>query len=167
MRRFVVGVMGPGEAADEAAIRAARALGRLIASEGWVVLSGGRDAGVMRAVNRGAKEVAGSLTVGVLPSAQAPVSPDVDIVIVTEMQSARNNINVLSSDVVVACGNAGPGTASEIALALKARKPVVLLAADPDTAAYFSRLGGDRVSLAQTPQDAIAVIKRLRESPEV
>ena len=42
------------------------------------------------------------------------------------MGSARNCINVLSSQVVVACPG-GMGTLSEIALALKYSKPVILL----------------------------------------
>ena len=43
-RRFVVGVMGPAEGADGASLAAARELGALLAREGWVVLTGGRDA---------------------------------------------------------------------------------------------------------------------------
>jgi hypothetical protein len=42
------------------------------------------------------------------------------------MGSARNYINVLTSEVIVACGAGGAGTASEIALALKSNKFVVL-----------------------------------------
>src|SRR5262249_47622262 len=126
MRRPIAGVMGPGEEATDADCANAFTLGQLLAEDGWVVLSGGRDAGVMREVNRGAKSV-GGLTVGILPAASASVSPDVDIVIVTEMHNARNNVNVLSSDVVIACGDGGPGTVSEIALALKAGKPVILI----------------------------------------
>jgi len=42
------------------------------------------------------------------------------------MADARNLINVLSSDVVVACPGSA-GTVSEIALALKNSKPVILL----------------------------------------
>ncbi len=41
-------------------------------------------------------------------------------------RSARNNVNVLSSSVVVSVGM-GPGTASEVALAIKAGKHTVLL----------------------------------------
>ena len=71
MRRFTVGVMGAGENAAASDLQNAFRLGELIAWEGWVVLSGGRRAGVMQEVNRGAKQVAGSLTVGILPTAQA------------------------------------------------------------------------------------------------
>lgn len=57
-RRPVVGVIGSEGAA---AVRNARELGELLAREGWVVVSGGRDSGVMRAVNEGAA-AAGGLT---------------------------------------------------------------------------------------------------------
>ena len=70
MAKAVAGVVGPGEDAKPADLTNARELGRLFAMDGWVVLSGGRDAGVMREVNRGAKSV-GGLTVGVLPSASS------------------------------------------------------------------------------------------------
>jgi hypothetical protein len=165
MRRFVVGVMGAGEGADEHAVADAYRLGALIAEAGWVVLSGGRDAGVMRAVNAGAKQVPGSLTVGILPGADARPGPDVDIVIVTDMGNARNNVNVLSSDVVVACGRGGAGTVSEIALALKAGRPVILLGVDPEAAAFFRDLSQDRVVVAHTPDEAVAAIRRLHPPP--
>jgi uncharacterized protein (TIGR00725 family) len=154
--------MGPGEEAGPADLTAAFQLGRLLAQEGWVLLSGGRDAGVMREVNRGAKTVAGSLTVGVLPSASAPVAPDVDVAIVTEMHNARNNINVLSSHVVIAVGNGGPGTASEVALALKAGKPVILLGADELSRSFFQRLGKGRVLVADSPEAAVAAARPFR-----
>lgn len=162
MRRFIVGVMGSGEGATPDSVAKALELGMLIAQEGWVVLTGGRDVGVMRAVNQGAKKIAGSLTVGILPSAATIPSPDVDIVIVTDMHQARNNINVLSSDVVVACGYGGPGTVSEIALALKAGKSVILLGADAASVAYFQRLGKRQIHVALEAHAVIAKIKELR-----
>src|SRR5690242_2134652 len=99
MRRFIVGIIGQGEDASPVDEALAELLGELVAKERWVVLTGGRDAGVMRAAARGAKKVEGSLTIGILPDKRAVPSPDIDIVIVTDMNEARNNINVLSSDV--------------------------------------------------------------------
>jgi hypothetical protein len=115
----------------------------------------------MRAANQGAKQIQGSLTVGILPSASAAVSPHVDIAIITDMGSARNNINVLSSRVVVACGATGPGTVSEIALALKAGKPVVLLGADPAASAFFQGLGGSQIGVADTPESAVEAVRHI------
>jgi len=158
-RRPVIGVMGAGEA-DAATLGDARRLGRLIAEAGWVVLSGGRPAGVMDAVSAGAKEVPGSLTIGILPSGPVgPVSAHVDVAIFTGMGDARNAINVLTSDVVVACGSGGPGTASEVALALKAGRPLVLLGASSDASTFFHRIAGaGQIHEATTPAEAVAVI---------
>ena len=78
--------------------------------------------------------------VGVLPHASdRDISDAVDIAIMTGMGSARNNINVLSSDVVIACGM-GAGTASEVALALKANKPIVLLTQHLESQLFFKTL---------------------------
>ena len=160
MAKTLIGVMGPGQSACEADISNAYELGAEIAKHGWVVLSGGRDSGVMDAVNRGAKDAQG-LTLGILPdSDRSAVSSAVDIAVVTGMGSARNNINVLSSEVVVACG-LGSGTASEIALALKAEKPVVLLGTGEKCEQFFSSLDQEKVFVAKTPVDAAQVVKRL------
>jgi uncharacterized protein (TIGR00725 family) len=137
-------------------------LGQLLAEADWVVLTGGRDAGVMREVNRGAKTVPGSLTVGILPSATASVAAGVDVAIVTEMHNARNNINVLSSHVVIAFGDGGPGTASEVALALKAGKPVILLGADELSQRFFGRLGAGKVITVATPEEAAEAARAFR-----
>jgi uncharacterized protein (TIGR00725 family) len=154
--------MGPGEGACLLDLEAAFRLGRLLAQEGWVVLSGGRDAGVMREVNRGAKTVPDSLTVGILPSAATPAAPGVDVAIVTEMHNARNNVNVLTSHVVIAFGDGGPGTASEIALALKAGKPVILLGADELSRRFFERLGEGKVLAVATPEEAVEAARAFR-----
>lgn len=160
MGRFVVGVMGPGANAAERDVRAAYELGRAIALEGWVLLTGGRAAGVMDAATRGAHD-AGGLTVGVLPTEdESAATEHAELLILTGMGQARNNINVLSSSVVVACGM-GAGTAAEVALAVKARKPVVLLNSGEEAAAFFKSLGGDRVSTADTPARALDLIKRI------
>jgi uncharacterized protein (TIGR00725 family) len=112
--------------AGSGSLAAARELGALVAERGWIVLTGGRPAGVMAAACAGAKQVRNSLTLGILPGADGAGS-DVDIAVFTAMGDARNAINVLSSDVVVACGVEGAGTSSEVSLALKAVKPVILL----------------------------------------
>jgi uncharacterized protein (TIGR00725 family) len=150
--------MGAGEGAAPDEVTQARRLGELIARQGWVLLSGGRDAGVMREVNRGAKLVEGSLTIGILPDAKAQISEFVDVAIITDLGQARNNINVLSSDVVVACGRGGAGTASEIALAIKAGKPVILLAGDQASRAFFQTLTDHHLFTADTPEQVIEII---------
>lgn len=160
-RRPIIGVMGAGEA-GRGSLEAAGRLGYLIADAGWVVLTGGRPAGVMDAASAGAKRVPGSLTVGILPSGHGgPVSEHVDVAIYTGLGDARNAINVLSSDVVVACGVEGPGTASEVALALKSRRPTVLLAPSPAALEFFRGLAReDGLYAVETPDEAVGLIER-------
>jgi uncharacterized protein (TIGR00725 family) len=155
--------MGAGQASRESLV-AARELGRLIAEHGWILLTGGRPLGVMDAACAGAKEVAGSLTLGILPSTTGGVAAGVDIAVFTGLGDARNAVNVLTSDVVVACGVEGPGTASEVALALKAEKPVILLCAAPAATAFFRTVtGAGRLQEARTPADAVQQIEKLLE----
>jgi uncharacterized protein (TIGR00725 family) len=159
-RRPIIGVMGAGEP-QPATLDAARRFGRLVAEAGWALLTGGRPAGVMEAASAGAKSVAGSLTIGILPTGpEGLVSRHVDVAIFTDAGDARNVVNVLSSDVVVACGVEGPGTASEVALALKAGRPTILLGASAAAKAFFREVAGSRpIHEAATPEAAIALIE--------
>ena len=156
-QRPVVGVVGTGKDGGPA-VQNARQLGALIAAEGWIVLSGGRNAGVMSAVSEGAKSN-GGLSIGLLPDKSSRVAPDVDVAIFTDLNNARNNLIGLSSNVIVACGLDGPGTASEVALALKNGKKVILLGADATAQAFFKAMRRDSVYFADTPQQAIQLIK--------
>jgi len=153
---MIIGVMGGGHVNEADADHAFR-LGQLIAQHGWVLLNGGRNCGIMDASANGAKQ-AGGLTVGILPDEDTTRASDyIDIPIVTGMGSARNAINVLSSDIVVACPG-GTGTLSEIALALKAGKTVVLLNMDPGSAFDGYRRAGSLLE-ARDPEHAIELIK--------
>jgi uncharacterized protein (TIGR00725 family) len=159
-RKTIIGVMGPGTQAREVDLRYAEQLGALIAQEGWVLLTGGRKVGVMDAASRGAKCAQG-LTIGILPTADLDsLSDAIDIPIRTDMGNARNNINVLSSDVVIACGM-GTGTASEVALALKNDKQVILLNNHSESEKFFRVLAPKSVFLAKTPQEAIRRVKTI------
>ena len=165
MRKLVVGVMCPGDNAPQSAIDIAYELGKLIAQEGWILLSGGRKQGAMGAVNEGAKSENG-LTVGIIPTKDNYNTSDfVDISILTDMGSARNNINVLSSDVLIIIADGmGAGTVSEAALALKAKKHIIFLKANEVTIAFFQALKKEQVRIAATPQEAIAQVKKLIHS---
>lgn len=159
MAKTIIGVMGPGDGATEQEINLATRLGNLIAKEDWVLLTGGRNVGVMETASKGAKE-AGGLTVGILPSDNnRDASKYLDIQIRTGMGSARNNINVLSSDVVVACGS-GAGTTSEIMLALKADKPVVLLNPTPELVDFIQTLPYPEPEITESPEQAIRLIQK-------
>jgi uncharacterized protein (TIGR00725 family) len=156
-RKPVIAMIGAGHDV-EPAVSNARRLGQLIAESSWVLITGGRDAGVMKAANEGAKVVKDSLKIGILPDRDAEISPAVDVAIITDTGAARNNIIVLSADVVVACGVDGPGTASEVALALKNGKNVILLGADDAALRFFCQIGTGRVHTVATPEEAVRII---------
>jgi len=161
-RKPIVGVMGGAEV-DAHVCALARELGKRIAERGWVLLNGGRDAGVMRASAAGAHE-AGGTVIGILPDADASrAAPDLDHVIVTGMGDARNLINVLTSDVVIACPG-GAGTLSEVALALKNGKRVILLGWDAGEAfVEFQRSG--LLTTVLEPQDAVLQVAEALPHP--
>jgi hypothetical protein len=156
MRKIAIGVMGAGENATDSDRTSAYELGKAIALQGWVLLTGGRNAGVMDAASRGAKSVDG-LTIGILPGNDtSSISEAVDIAIVTGMGNARNNINILSSDVIIACGM-GAGTVSEIALALKANKPIILFNFDQESKAFFQKLSSRNLYFVNSISEVIKV----------
>jgi uncharacterized protein (TIGR00725 family) len=117
-----IAVVGAGDATD-AESAAAEEVGRGLASAGAVVVCGGLD-GVMAAACRGAK-AAGGTTVGLLPGRdRGAANAWVDVAIPTGLGEARNALVVRAADALVAVGGEY-GTLSEIALALKAGKPVI------------------------------------------
>jgi uncharacterized protein (TIGR00725 family) len=155
-RKPIIAIVGTGQEL-EPSISDARSLGCLIADCGWVLITGGRSSGVMKAANEGAK-AANGLTIGILPDGRTEISTSVDVAIITDTGEARNNIIVLSADVVVACGVDDPGTASEVALALKAGKPVILVGANQSACSFFREIGGDGVQIAASPEQAVQLI---------
>ena len=99
----------------------------------------------MEAACRGAHE-AGGRTIGILPGAErAAANRFVDVAIPTGLGEARNALVVRSADALVAVGG-GYGTLSEIALGLKAGKPVVGL----------DSWDIEGIDAAATPQQAVA-----------
>jgi len=88
-----------------------------------VVVAGGLG-GVMEAASRGAAQAGGSV-IGLLPGLdRAAANRWVTIALPTGMGELRNGLVVRAADAVIAVGGAY-GTLSEVALALKAGKPVV------------------------------------------
>lgn len=137
-----VGVVGPAEpTADEAWL--SEEVGAALADAGAVVVTGGLG-GVMEGACRGAKSRRG-LTLALLPGTdRTSANGWVDLAVPTGMGEMRNALIVRASDALVAIG-CSHGTLSEVALALRAGKPVVGLgswdiegmvqAADPQDAA--------------------------------
>ncbi len=132
-KTVIIGVMGGGRASEND-YKAGFCLGKLIAKNGWILLNGGRNCGIMEASAKGAAK-AGGITMGILPGKNYDgVSEYIKIPVLTNMGDGRNIINVLTSNIVVACPG-GAGTVSEIALALKSGKCVILM--DFDTGDVF------------------------------
>jgi uncharacterized protein (TIGR00725 family) len=158
MIRFCVAVVGPGEEAPPDAVRDAEDVARRIARSGWVTLCGGRAVGVMAAAAAGASAEQG-LVIGLLPGTdRSDAAPALTVAIPTGLGEARNAVLVGSAHAVVACG-INAGTASEISLALKARKPVALLRPMPETAAFFTSLADDGlIHVATDAEDVVSWI---------
>ncbi|MEN2986314.1 MAG: TIGR00725 family protein [Thermodesulfovibrionaceae bacterium] len=117
-----VGVIGAGKADDEL-LRLAEDLGRLVAKNGLILITGGLK-GVMEAACRGACSE-GGITVGILPTLdKQDANPYVRVPIPTGMGEMRNILVVRASDVLIAVGGEY-GTLSEIAFALKTGKKVI------------------------------------------
>jgi len=93
--------------------------------------------------------------VGVLPDEDtSQATTDLDIAIRTGMGDARNVINVLSSDVVIALSGEA-GTVSEIAHAVRLDRPVVLLGMSVGDLFPDARTSG-RLITADSVSEAVA-----------
>jgi uncharacterized protein (TIGR00725 family) len=123
--RPYVAVVGPGSDVPGEVLAAAAEVGRLLARAGAVVLTGGLG-GVMAAAADGASE-AGGTTVALLPGDdRAAAGHPHTIALATGLGEARNALLVHSADAVVCVGGSW-GTLSEVALAMRTGRPVVLL----------------------------------------
>jgi uncharacterized protein (TIGR00725 family) len=148
--------------ADEATRAAAFETGREIARAGAALLCGG-GGGVMSAAAEGARSE-GGLTIGVMPGADAdtsPPNPSIDIALFTGLGQARNVVLALSADAVIAIGGEW-GTLSEIAIAMKHRRPVVLL-----DSWGLEPPAGTQLAVppsASSPHDAVALALQLARS---
>ncbi|WP_455364588.1 TIGR00725 family protein [[Eubacterium] cellulosolvens] len=129
-------VIGSDDPIPRKTQRLAEEVGRAVAKSGAILITGGKG-GVMEAACKGAKEEGGT-TVGILPSHMRSANSYVDIFIVTGMGNARNVINVLSADAVIAI-QGGAGTLSEIAHGLKAGKKVIAIRPSGGVAGMVSK----------------------------
>ena len=119
-----VAVVGSGTAEGDL-YEKARTVGRLVAERGGTVVCGGLS-GVMEAAARGATE-AGGTAVGILPDEdRRRQNSYLTYSVATGTGQARNLAVVCSGDVVIAVGGEY-GTLSEIGLARKVGRPVVVL----------------------------------------
>jgi len=143
MVKMQVGVIGGG-VCDNKTEMIAEEIGRELALRGVTLICGGLG-GVMEASARGAKRQGGT-TIGILPgNSREDANRYIDFQIVTNMGHARNAIIAASSDALIAVGGEY-GTLSEIAIALKMGKRVVVIE---------SKWGIEGTIKATDPQEAV------------
>jgi len=119
-----VAVIGASEASDTELAYAIR-VGTLLAQADAILISGGLG-GVMRASCKAAVEN-GGLTVGLLPGRDRRDGNEfLTVALPTGLGELRNGLVVGAADAVIAIGG-GWGTLSEIALAMRGRRPLVAL----------------------------------------
>jgi len=117
-----IGVIGAGKCPD-AIYRTAMNVGFEIGKRGWNLVCGGLG-GVMEGAAKGCME-AGGMTIGILPGLKKEsANPYIRMPIPTGLGDGRNLLVVRASDILIAIAG-GHGTLSEIALALKSKKPVI------------------------------------------
>ncbi|MEI6079178.1 MAG: TIGR00725 family protein [bacterium] len=168
MRNKIIGIIGDSLEKPELN-KIAEELGRLIAKEGYSLVTGGRY-GVMGAASKGARSIEPrpetSKVIGILPGInEEGANPYLDYVIPTGIGWARNQVVVLSSDIVVAVGG-GAGTLSEMSYAWTYNKPLI---AFQGIKGWSNNLAGtildekrqEPIIKVSSPEEAIAKIKEI------
>ena len=118
----VIGLIG-GSSVGKKHYEAARAAAKRAAEKGALIVCGGLG-GVMEAACRGAKE-AGGISIAVLPGRKKDAANKyASIVVPTGIGEARNAVIVNMADGLIAV-DGKHGTLSEIAFALKKKKPII------------------------------------------
>jgi hypothetical protein len=172
-RRSIIAVIGDSNPPPEdARLRMASEVGRLLVDHGCRVITGGLG-GVMAAAMAGARQsdkYREGDTIAVIPSHDpSEAAESADIVLATGLGLGRNII-VANADGVIAIGG-GAGTLSEVALAWQLRRPIVALDADGwsrriaamplDGRKRQPDVEDDKVHLARAPAEAVRLILSL------
>ena len=172
-RRPMIAVIGDSNVASEdARLRLASEIGRLLVDNGCRVVTGGLG-GVMAEAMAGAHQserYREGDTIAVLPGHDPSEAADsADIVLATGMGLGRN-IVVANADGVIAIGG-GAGTLSEIALAWQLRRPIVALDADGwsrrlaamplDARKRQPDVEEDKIHPAASPEQAVRLVLSL------
>ncbi len=143
MQRSICVYCGSRDGAVEIHASAAEALGTAIAEEGWRLVYGAGDVGLMGRIARSA-QAAGADTFGVIPQHlldREVGKRDLSRFVVTETMHERKKVMVMNADAIVVMPG-GPGSLDEFFEALTWRqlglhdKPIVLL----DTDGYWAPL---------------------------
>jgi uncharacterized protein (TIGR00725 family) len=147
-----ISVFGAGVPTERETALAAE-VGRLLAEAGVTLVTGGLG-GVMEAASRGAAQ-AGGTVVAVIPGDDPrAANPHASVVVATGAGQGRNVAVASSGDAGIAIGH-GWGTLSEIALARKLGRPVVVLVG-PQL---------DGLLQADTPEEAVRLALSAARDP--
>jgi uncharacterized protein (TIGR00725 family) len=159
----IIGIMWPWCEATESDLRNAFKIWEFSASQWFIVLTWGRNEGVMHSALEWAKSKWWT-TVWILPSDdRSTFSEFIDIPIITNMRSGRNYINILSSDIVIACGM-NHWTSSEVSLAIKPWKQIILVWTSEITNNFYKELAPKQIYIAVNSNEAICMIKTIIEN---
>ena len=147
MPKAVCVYCGARDGRDPRHAEAAEATGRMIAANGWGLVYGAGDVGLMGRVAR-AHRAAGGRALGVIPGhlvarevGQGRLGRDLDRLVVTETMHERKKVMFMNADAVV-CLPGGAGSLDELFEVLTWRqlglheKPILLL----DVAGYWEPL---------------------------
>jgi uncharacterized protein (TIGR00725 family) len=149
-----IGVIGD-EKANKYEYKIGEQVGAEIGKRGFLLVCGGLG-GIMEAASKGAKST-GGLCVGILPGEEKKDANEyIDFKIVTAMSHARNAIITRTADALIAVGG-GSGTLSEIALALKIDKPVILVRG----ALPKLLVESDGIHIVDTSEEALKLAEKL------
>lgn len=155
----IIGIMGATKATKED-LKNAYEIGKYCAKKGYATLTGGLKYGVMEEGLRGAKENNG-LTIGIMPTDNKDeFSKYADIPVVTTMKAGRSYIEILTSDIIVACG-VSAGTSSEISLAIKPNKKIILVNGYEEANVFYKKLAANQIFIAKDYSEAIQLIEEL------
>jgi uncharacterized protein (TIGR00725 family) len=150
--RKCISVCCAGCPSDEEA-KLAYEVGKEIALRGAILICGGLS-GSMESACRGAKDH-GGMTIGILPTYEKDTANKwVDIAIPTGLGNARNNLVVASGDAVIGVGGSW-GTLSELAIAMKMGKVVVVLGG---WRASTSGIPDPGFRQAETASEAVSIV---------
>ena len=153
----IIGIMGPTKASEKDLINA-YLIGKYCAENNYITLTGGLKNGVMNEALKGAKEH-GGLTIGIMPTDdKTEFSEYADIPIITTMKAGRNYIEILTSDIIVVCG-ISPGTSSEISLAIKPGKKIILVGLDEQANNFYKNLAPKQVFTVKNYKEAIELLE--------
>lgn len=154
MDKLYISVIGASQATDREFDLSVE-VGKEIAKAGCVLVCGGLS-GVMEGAAKGASEN-GGISIGILPhDNRRQANRHLTLTLPTGLGHMRNYLVAAGGDGVLAIGG-GAGTLSEIGMAVKLQKPVVLLESIDIKAASQINL---HVGWAKTPSEAVEYLLR-------